>query len=87
MSDPIERPTRNTGGAHTASMSAAQSRACSSIGHGGGPSVVVAPTPRASYVVLRKPGSKAGVWNRRQFAPGWSPAASQTMSGPAPVCS
>jgi hypothetical protein len=48
MSEPIDRPTRNTGGAHTASISAAQSRACSAIGHGGGPSVVVAPTPRAS---------------------------------------
>ena len=24
---------------------------------------------------------------RRQFEPGWSPAASQTMSGPTPVCS
>ena len=48
ISDPIDRPTRNTGGSHTASMSAEQSRACVAIGHGGSSEVRVAPTPRAS---------------------------------------
>jgi hypothetical protein len=48
ISEPIESPTRNTGGSHAAWISAAQSAACSPIGHGGSSSEVVEPTPRAS---------------------------------------
>lgn len=45
-SEPIERPTRTTGGSHTASISRAQSTACASIGQGGGAGQLVSPTPR-----------------------------------------
>ena len=70
ISEPIESPTRATGGVQTRSMSAATSRACVSMGHGDGVRDSVPPTPRASYVVLRQPGSNAGTCQRRQLAPG-----------------
>jgi len=48
ISEPMDSPTSATGGVHTASISAITSAAWSAMGHGGGPSDVVSPTPRAS---------------------------------------
>src|SRR5260370_25961044 len=67
-------------------MSMAASRACSEIVDGGSVLDRVAPTPRASKVVLLKIPSKKGVCHPRHTSPGWSPAASHKRSGPSPLC-
>jgi hypothetical protein len=48
ISEPIDSPTSETGGCVAASIKATQSPACSSMDHGGGASLFVRPTPRAS---------------------------------------
>jgi hypothetical protein len=48
ISEPIDSPTRATGGLHTFSISSMTSAAWSAMGQGGGASDVVSPTPRAS---------------------------------------
>jgi hypothetical protein len=83
--EPMERPATTTGGSHTASINSAQSRAMSRIDHGGGSIMPVSPTPRGSWVVLRK--SEKPSTCQRISRPRWSPPGIQTMSGPAPVCS
>ena len=72
---------------HTASISSAVSRANDASGHGCGTSVVVAPMPRLSKIVLRNAPVKNGIWYGTQSAARPPPPATHTMSGPSPSCS
>ena len=77
---PKEMPTSDTGGSQTRSISAIVSALNFSSGHGIGSSHVVCPIPRLSKVVLRKCGSKNGIWYLCQSLPRLPPPATQTTS-------
>ena len=77
---PKEMPTSDTGGSQTCSMSAVVSSLNFSSGHGIGSSHVVCPMPRLSKVVLRKCGSKKGIWYLCQSLPRLPPPETHTTS-------